>query len=93
MPLTVEDVRGHLRFEHTEEDVQIGQYLRAAESYLSAIGVDLEADPRPAAIDQAILLIVGEFFDGPRIAEPMQPSKALSSTVDRLIAPFREVTL
>lgn len=92
MALVLAQVKAHIRVDHDHDDESIEGYIAAAEGYLDGIGVDMTADPRPAAIDHAVLLIVCHFYDH-RDASMEKVARAFGLAIDRLVAPYREVTV
>lgn len=83
--VTVVDAKTHLRVEDAAEDDMIEAYLDASVDYLASIGVDMQADPLPAAIRAAVLIHVTHLFEN-RGAGTSVPA---DRTWERLVAPYR----
>jgi len=91
MSVPLATVKEHLRLETDDEDTTLVIYLAAAEGHLASVGVDMEADPMPAPLMAAVLLLTGHLYEN-REASGTTPLAALPMGVDRLIAPYREAT-
>lgn len=80
--ITLAATKQHLRVDHPDDDARIAGFIIAAEAYLGAIGIAMTT-PRPAPIDQAVLIVVAHFYDNGTGFE------GIGKTVDALIAPYR----
>lgn len=78
--------KSHCRVDFGEDDALITTFIDVAEGHLVDIGVDLSTTPVPSAIEGAILLLVGHFYENREAVAPkaMHP---VAIGVDRLIAP------
>ena len=79
----------HLRVEHSDDDSMIQSYIDASLDWLSKVDVDTSADPLPASVCQAALLMVAHFYEN-REAVGYVKLAPLPMGVDTLIAPYRE---
>ena len=84
--------KAHCRVEHDEDDAAISAMIAAARDHLESIGVDMEADPIPPAVNHAVLMLVGHFYEH-REAVSDAKTAAVEVGVDRLVHPYREVHL
>lgn len=82
----------HCRVDHDDDDVSIAAMIAAASDHLASIGVDMEAHPVPPAVDHAVLMLVGHFYEN-REAVTDAKTAAVEIGVDRLIQPYREIHL
>lgn len=89
MTLPLATVKEHLRVDSDDEDATIALYLAAAEGHLAAVGVDMDADPMPAPVTAAVLLLTAHLFENREATTP-ETQRYLPFGVDRLIAPYRE---
>lgn len=90
--ITLAEAREHLAFTDdlgTADDAMIARLIDAAVQYLSAIGVDMAADPLPAPLHQVALMIVARLYENRGEAE----ASTLDPVINRLIAPYREIAL
>ena len=87
--VTLATARLHLRVDGSEEDGLIEGMIAAASDHLASIGVDMTADPLPAAVDHAVLIAVGHLYR----CRGDDDAPAMPAAVDRLAAPYREVSL
>jgi len=90
--ITLAAAKEHLAIDHDEHDARITALIETASDHLCSIGVNIDRDPLPAAIRHAALLLVGHFYMNAEAVVTRQ-SFALPLGVDRLIAPYREVSL
>lgn len=86
------EAKDHLRVDHDDDDLLIDRCIQAAVNHLESIDVDMSGEPLPAALHQAILLLVGHFYEN-RSATSAEQLRYIPVGVDRLIAPFRGVCL
>lgn len=84
--------KAHCRVDFDDDDTAITAMIAAASDHLESIGVDVTTAPVPPAIEHAILLLVGHFYEN-REAVSQVETTALELGVDRLIQPYREVHL
>lgn len=92
MTIDLTAAKQHCHVDFDDDDAMLTQYIAAANDHLGAIGVDMTADPLPASIDQAVLLLVAYYYDNREAVGP-DDNKLVELGVDRLIAPYREVVL
>ncbi len=90
--VTLAEAKQHLRIIETDFDDEVGSMIDAATDHLSSIDVDMTADPLPPALHHAVLLLVGHFFEY-REATNAEQLRFTPLGVDRLIAPYRSVSL
>lgn len=90
--VTLEEAKLHVRVIEDDFDSELLAHIEAAKSHLESIDVDLSADPLPPALHHAILLLVGHFFAN-REATSAEQLRFTPIGVDRLIAPFKGVSL
>lgn len=86
--ITLADAKAFCRVDHDDDDAVITAMLAAAGDYLAKIGVDTQTAPVPPAVEQAMLMLTAFFYDHREDvdAEP-------AGMIDRLCAPYREVSL
>lgn len=82
----LDEAKQYLRIDHSDDDEMVDGLIQSAVAYLAQIGVPLK-EPQELPVRQAILLLVGEFYDRP------EPTKSCLTTVGWLVAPYREVHL
>ncbi len=85
-------VKEHLRIAGDYDDATLTAYLAAAEGYLAGVGVKMDADPFPAAITAAVLLLTGHLYANRETTAIGASVSDIPFGVDRLIAPYREAT-
>ena len=92
--VTLEEAKRQVRVtpESTEFDLDLQQCLDAAADHLASIDVDMTVDPLPPALRHAVLMLVGHFFEN-REATNAEQIRFTPLGVDRLIAPYRGVSL
>ena len=90
--VTLAEAKKHLRVDFDEDDDAIQKTIEAAVDHLSSIDVDMDADPLPPALHHAVLLLVGHFYLN-REATNEEQLRFTPIGVDRLIAPYREMSL
>lgn len=88
--VTLADAKQHLRVDGDDEDATIDGMIEAAVDHLASIGCDMQADPMPAALTQAALMLVAHFYDTRGLEAD---GVRLSPVFMRLVAPYREVAL
>ncbi|WP_127114016.1 head-tail connector protein [Shimia sediminis] len=93
--VTLEEAKIHCRVmpEQTDFDGEIQIALDAAVDHLKSIDIDMDADPLPPALKQAVLLLVAHFFENKEAVAYDRPMYVTPLGVTRLIAPYREVSL
>lgn len=99
--MTLAEALQHLRMNTSvggvdTTDPQLAQegqtMIDAAVDHLSSIGLDMAADPLPPALHRAVLLLVGHFEQNPSGTSDEQV-RFTPIGVDRLIGPYREISL
>ncbi|MBP2303426.1 head-tail connector protein [Azospirillum picis] len=101
MPIvTLDEAKAHLRVDGADEDADITLKLAAAEDaaaqhlnrpvpWSDADGAEV---PVPASVKVAILLILGDLY-AVREGAIIGATHAVNPTVERLLAPYRRITL
>ena len=92
--VTLEQVKEHLRYDDTSNDVALTGYIAAAESAVLNYITDTFADDAyPDGIKHAVLILVG-YFDQYRNAEAETPLNGvyLPLPVQSLLYPYRTPT-
>lgn len=74
------------------DDPLITRLIAAASGHLSALGVDMTADVLPPDVEHAALMLVAHFYEN-REAMTEAPLSKLSIGVDRLIAPYKDISI
>lgn len=77
---------------NAEVEGQIAKLIEAASDHLASIDVDVSADPLPPALHQAMLMLVAHFYKH-RGATSHDKVWFTPIGVDRLIAPYKKVSL
>ena len=90
---TLTEAKAHLRVTEADFDLEIQGFIDAAVDHLRSIGVDMTATPIPPAIHQATLMLVGHFFDVNRDGTQENDLRTATISINRLVAPYREVSL
>lgn len=92
--VTLEQLKLQVRVmpEETHSDGELQISLDAAINHLASIDVDMAGDPLPPAITQAVLMLAAHFF-GNKEATTAEQIRSTPLGVDRLIAPYREISL
>lgn len=85
--------KAHLRVVHDSDDAYIQSLIDAAEGHLASTGVDIEADPLPAPVQHAVLLIVSHLNEHRDAVAGNMPVAVLPFGVNALVQPFREETI
>lgn len=91
--ITLAEARDHLAFTEdlgTADDAMISRLITAAVQHFASIGVDMAADPLPAPLHQAALMLVVRLYENRGDATEASP---LDPVINRLVAPFREIVL
>jgi uncharacterized phage protein (predicted DNA packaging) len=92
--VTLAEAKDHCRVaqETDDQDDMLNGYVAAAQDHLSSIGVDMTAEPLPPALKHAVLMMVAHFYLN---AEAVTTERVWFTPigVDRLIAPYRSVSL
>ena len=89
--ITLIEAKLHLRVDTDEDDFGIHDMIEASKQHLTSIGCDLNADPMPAPLKQAALMLIADFYENRGLT---WGSEAKYSPVFlRLVAPYREVAL
>lgn len=94
--VTVEQAKVHCRVDFDDDDDYLAELIEAAEGHLESIGVDMEADPLPAPIVQAVLLLVAHWYEHREavvMAAGNSSPAVVPFAVDSLTAPFRETCI
>lgn len=89
--VTLEQAKKHNWIIEPDFDEEIQTMIEAAKDHLASIDIDMDVDPLPPALHHAVLLLVGHFFEN-RGATNAEQLRFTPIGVDRLIAPYREVT-
>lgn len=92
--VTLEEAKNHCRIEleTADFDGELQIALDAAVDHLKSLNVDMDAVPFPPALKQAVLMLVAHFFENKEAATP-EKIWFTPIGVDRLIAPYRRVSL
>lgn len=90
--ITLIEAREYLRIGPNTDDFdsEVAGMIEAATQYLASIGCDVEAEPVPAPLKQAALMLIGYFFDNKGLDDK---DTRLSPVFMRLVAPYREIEL
>ena len=93
--VTLEDARRHCRIDQSvaDFDLELQIALEASVDHLRSIDVNMDADPLPPALAQAVLLLVAHFFSNKEAVVYDRPMQVTPLGVARLIAPYRGVSL
>lgn len=82
----------NLTDEDADDDALITRLIAAASAHLSALGVNMTADPLPADVEHAALMLLAHFYEN-REAMTETPLAKVSIGVDRLIAPYKDISV
>lgn len=89
--ITLTEAKLYLRFDSDELDDEIAGLIEAAVQHIASVGVDVTADPTPAPVKQAALMMISFLHENHITVEGDQPQ--LSPVFYRLLAPYREIAL
>lgn len=81
----------HCRVDHDDDDAVIERMIAAASDHLASVDVDMSKPMKPA-VEQAMLMLVSHWYEN-REAVLDVKTAAVDIGVDRLIQPYREVSL
>lgn len=87
--VTLAEVKDHCNIETGDWDALLEGLIAAAGDHLQSIGVNMDANPMPPAVQLAQKLLVAHFFENREATGEKVYSIELG--VDRLIAPYREM--
>ncbi len=92
--ITLADAKQQLNLtdDDADDDALITRLIAAASAHLSALGVNMTANPLPADVGHAALMLMAHFYEH-REAMTDAPLARVSIGVDRLIAPYREISI
>ncbi len=90
--IALEQAKAHLRVDSADDDSVITDLIDAAIEHIGSIGVDTSVDPLPAPVHQAALLLIGHWYENREAVTVGFGGRVLPMAVDRLIAPYREVS-
>lgn len=92
--VSLASAKAHLRVVHDDDDVYLQTLIEAAEGHLASTGVDMEADPLPAPVHHAVLLLVSHLNENrDAVVAGNMPAAILPFGVNALVQPFREETI
>lgn len=93
--ITLEEAKAHCRFaiddDYFDGELQIA--IGAAVDHLKSIDIDMDTNPLPPALKQAVLLLVAHFMANKEAVAQDSPMHVTPFGVARLVAPYRKVTL
>ena len=87
------DAKAHLRIVHDSDDAYIQSLIDAAEGHFASTDVDIEADPLPAPVQHAILMLVSHLNENRDAVTGNSPVTVVPYGINALVQPFREETL
>lgn len=87
--VSLADAKAFLRIDADDDDAVVERLIAAASDHLASIGVDMEATPLRASVEQAQYLLIGHFYENREATGP-RTNAVIDFGVDRLIAPHRE---
>lgn len=90
--VTLEEAKAHCRLIEDDFDGELQIAIAASVDHLASIGVDMASDPLPPALKQATLMLVAHFFENKEAVSDAS-LRMVPLGVDRLIAPYRSVSL
>lgn len=88
--VTLEEAKQHLRVDHNDEDLLIEELIDAGEEVVIRQCLDFEDDVMPSPLKAAVLLYVGDLYANRELQYP-GVRMSTSTTIDRLIGPYRRV--
>lgn len=88
--VTLEEAKQHLRVEHSDEDLLIESLIDAGEDIVIRQCLDFENNVMPSPLKAAVLLYVGDLYEN-RELQYTGIKMSTSTTIDRLIDPYRKV--
>ena len=88
--VTLEEAKQHLRVETEDEDDLINAYIDAGEEIVLRECLPLEDGVMPSPLKAAVLLYVGDLYEN-RELQYTGIKMSTSTTIDRLIDPYRKV--
>ena len=95
--VTLEEAKAHCRVKMSPDDSYFDGELQiaidASIDHLRLIDIEVDADPFPPALKQAVLLLVAHFFENKEAVTIGESVNVTPLGVSRLIAPYRRVTL
>lgn len=87
--VTLEEAKLHLKVEHDEEDLLINSYIDAGEEAVVRECLDF-GEVMPSPLKAAVLLYVADLYANRELQFP-GVRMSTSTTIDRLIGPYRKV--
>lgn len=90
--VTLAAAKDHCRVDGDADDAALTRMIAAASDHLASIGVAMDSEPLPPAVEHAVLMLVGHFFENREAVSDVRTA-AVEIGVDRLIQPYREVHL
>ncbi len=90
--VSLAQAKAHCRVDHDDDDAVITAMIAAASDHLTSIGVATDADPSHPAVDHAIMMLVAHFYENREAVEQVA-TVAVALGVDRLVQPYREISL
>lgn len=90
--VTLEEAKAHCRVMEVDFDGELQIAIAASVDHLNSIGIDMASDPLPPALKQATLMLVAHFFEN-KEAVSEASMQVMPLGVDRLIAPYRSISL
>lgn len=93
--VTLEEAKAHCRVmpDESDFDSELQIALDASIDHLRSIDVDMDVNPLPPALKQAVLLLVAHFFENKEAVAYDRPMHVTPMGVARLIAPYRGLSL
>lgn len=75
--------KAYIRVDFDDDDELITRLIAAAGDHLRSMNVDMNANPLPPAIEQAVLMFISQIYQN-------REAMGDDASIQRLIAPFRE---